>query len=161
MSVNNGNKKPMSVLGLAPVNVQSTSILGLAPISPPDIPVNRAISRHEESILGAFHEDVLIMEGTAAKAEYGMFKFGEVQECASSFFGGTISILLDNKNDLRGTDVEPYMNEFTTRQIQMYARHMLGALEITGTRIGEQIHTSLDVPLEKPSLMERIFGRRG
>jgi hypothetical protein len=161
MSMNNGHRKNVSVLGLAPVNVQSTSILGLPPISPPEIPINRAISRQERRILGAFHEDVLIMEGTAAKAEYGMFKFGEVQQYASTLFGSTVSSLLDNKNDLKGTEVEPYMNEFTTRQTQMYARHMLGALEITGTRIGELIHASLDLPPEKPSVMERIFGRRG
>lgn len=160
MSVNNGTKKNVSVLGLAPVNLQSASILGLPPMSPPNIPLDRAISRQEQRIIGAFHEDVLIIEGTAAKAEFGMFMFGEVQQCASRLFGGTVSTLLDNRNDLQGTEVEPYMNEFTTRQIQMYARHMLGALEITGSRIGEQIHSSLDIPTERPSLMERIFGRR-
>jgi hypothetical protein len=160
MSINNGHRSNVSVLGLAPVNARSTSILGLPPISPPDIPVNRAITRREERILEAFHEDVLIIDATAAKAEYGMFKFGEVQQCASTLFGSTVNAMLDNKNDLRGTEVEPYMNEFTTRQIQMYARHMLGTLEITGTRIGELVHASLDLPPEKPSLWERLVGQR-
>lgn len=163
---NNGSKKSGSIngsmhtsaLGLVPL--QHPNSLGIPPDAPPQIAPDRAVTRQERRIIGALREDGLIIEGTAAKAVYGMRKLGEVQEQASGMFGGTVSQMLDNRNELLGTDVEPYMNEFTTRQIQMYARHMLGALEITGTRIGEQIHSSLDLPPEPLSLRERIFGRR-
>lgn len=157
-NTNNANKKG-SVLGLAPLT-STSSVLGLPPISPPEIPANRAITRREEKVIEADHEDILIIEGYARKAEYGMYEMGQVQECASDLYGGTVGYMLESKSQTRGTEVEPYVAEFTTRQIHMYSRHMLGALEITGTRIGEQVHTSLDLPVEKLSWWQRTFGAR-
>lgn len=161
MAVNlNGKNAANNVLGLAPMHNQSVSVLGFPPVTAPDIPMERAITRREGQIVQAFHEDVLIMDGTALKAEYGMFKLGEIQQCASYLFGDTVSILLNNRNDLKGTDAEPFMNEFALRGIQMYARHMIGVMEIAGTRIGEQAHSSLDLPVEKPTWIQRLLGWR-
>jgi hypothetical protein len=111
---------------------QSASSLGLAPlgpINPPQYPVNRAITKRERQILDTFHEEVLVIDATEAKAEFGMYKIGQLQERASDLFGDTVSSMFQNKEAAKGTEAEPYVAEFTMRQIQMYARHMLGTLE--------------------------------
>jgi hypothetical protein len=163
MSNSNINgKKNESVLGLTPMQPQSTSSLGLAPlgpINPPQYPANRAISKHERQILDTCHEEVLIIDATEAKAEFGMYKLGQLQERASELFGDTISFMMQNKEEAKGTEAEPYIAEFTRRQIHIYARHMLGALEVTGTRIGEEMHRSLNVPPEEKGFWARVLGK--
>src|SRR5580765_5760112 len=153
-------KKNISVLGLTPMQPQSasTSNLGLAPlesISPPHYPANRAITRRERQILDTFHEEVLVIDATEAKAEFGMYKIDQMQERASDLFGDTVSYLLQNKEEARGTDAEVYVSEFTLRQIQMYARHILGTLEVAGTRIGEEVHRPLSLPPEQKGFLAR------
>lgn len=157
-----GMSKNMSVLGLTPMQPQSVSSLGLASMStidPPQYPANRAITKREERILNTFHEDVLIIDATEAKGEFGMYKFGQLQERASDLFRDTLTSMLQNKEEVRGTEVEPYLAEFTMRQIQMYARHMLGTLEIAGTHIGEAVHHSLSLPPEQKGFWARVLGK--
>jgi hypothetical protein len=160
MAVNTNNqKKNESVLGLARLP-PTNSVLGLPSISPPAIDPNRSITRREGRIIEELHEDILITEGHALKAQYGMYQMGLVQECASGLFADTVGYMINNKNRVLGTEVEPYVTEFNTRQIHQYSRHMLGALEITGTRIGEQIHSSLDIPVEELGFWQRVLGGR-
>jgi hypothetical protein len=121
----------------------------LGAVSPPQYPDSRAITRRERQILDTFHEEVLVIDATEAKAEFGMYKLDQMQERASDLFGDTVSFILQNKEEARGTEAEAYVAEFTTRQIQMYARHMLGTLEVAGTRIGEEVHRSLSLPSEE------------
>jgi hypothetical protein len=103
---------------------------------------------------------VLVIDVTEAKAEFGMYKIGQMQERASDLFGDTVSFMLQNKEEARGTEAEPYVAEFTLRQIQMYARHMLGTLEVAGTRIGEEVHRSLSLPPEEPKgFWARMIGK--
>jgi hypothetical protein len=161
--MNNSNgKKNVSVLGLTPMQPQSTSSLGLAPlgpINPPQYPANRAITKRERQILDTFHEEVLVIDATEAKAEFGMYKISQMQERASDLFGDTVSFMLQNKEEVKGTEAEPYVAEFTLRQIQMYARHMLGTLEVAGTRIGEEVHRSLSLPPEVKGFWARVLGK--
>jgi hypothetical protein len=162
-TTNNG-KKNVSVLGLAPIQPQSpgNSVLGLgslAPINPPQYPANRAITKRERQIIDTFHEEVLVIDATEAKAEFGMYKLGQMHQRASDLFVDTVSFMLQNKEETRGTEVEPYVAEFTLRQIQMYASHILGTLEVAGTRIGEEVHRSLHLPSEQKGFWARVLGR--
>jgi|GEM_PF-3916237 len=156
---NNGNKttkKNVSVLGLAPLQGQATDSLGLAPYNAS----SRAITRQEERIVEKFHEEELIIDLTGEKSKFGMRKIGEVHQYAAELFGDTVSHMLDVKNDARGTDAQPFVDEFTMRQIQMYARQMFGALDITGVRIGEEIYRSLNLPPEQLGFWQRLLGRK-
>ena len=146
----NLSKKNESVLGLPPIQ----SGLGFVPLAPERQPANR----EEERVLEAYHRQRLIIDLTAEKGEYGMFKLGEVQECATTLFGSTVSTIQAEKEQFRGTEAQPYVEEFTLRQIQMYAHHMLGSLDIVDTNIGTEIHRSLDLPPEKRGFLARLFG---
>lgn len=155
---NNGNsngKKTVSVLGLAPVQPTSSS-LGLVPYSPS----RREVTREESRVIEAYHREELVIDLTAEKGKLGMRKLGEVQETASELFGDTVSFMLDVKNEAKGTEAQPYVDEFTLRQIQMYARHMLGTLEIVGTNIGLEVHRSLNLPPEELGFWQKLFARR-
>lgn len=160
-STSNGTrrKKNVGALGLAPLPT-NTSSLGLSPINPPQYPSNRATTRREGQILTMFHEEVLVIDVTEAKAEFGMYKIGQLQERASDLFGDTVSYMLETKNQIRGTEAQPFVDEFTLRQIQMYARQMLGTLEITGSRIGEVIYDPLSLPPEQLGFWQKLLGRR-
>ena len=92
---------------------------------------------------------MLVIDATEAKTEFGMYKIGQMQERASDLFGDTVSFMLQNKEEAKGTEAELYVAEFTMRQIQMYARELLGCLEVGGTRIGEEVFRSLSLPPEK------------
>lgn len=148
-NINNANsRRNRSVLGLAPLQTGNSS-LGLTPYSPAHDPSIRAITKREKRIIDTFHEEDLIIDLTAVKAKFGIQKLAEVQEYASNEFGSTLRGMSRNKEDLQGTDMCDYMDEFTERQIQMLARHMLGSAEIAGVRIGEEIHRSLYLPPEE------------
>lgn len=150
------------VLGLAPMQPQSAGSLGLTraePVSSPQYPSNQAITKRERQILDSFHEEVAVIDATEAKAEIGMYKIGQMQERASDLFSDTVGFLLQNKEAARGTEAELYVAEFTQRQVQMYARHMLGTLEVGGTRIGEEVHRSLYLPPEQKGFWAQKLGK--
>jgi hypothetical protein len=153
---NNGSngKKNVSALGLAPLQVAPS--LGLAPFSPS----RREITREEDRVLEAFYREELIIDLTAEKGKFGMRKLGEVQQTAADLFGGTVTNILDAKNQAKGVEAQAYVDEFTLRQIQMYARHMLGTLEVVGTNIGMEVHRSLNLPPEQVGFWQKLVGRR-
>ncbi len=148
----NNGRKNVNVLGLSPVQPQTTSVLGLAPLAavdPPRYSANRALSKRDRQLLDTFNEEVLVIDATEAKAEFGMYKIGQMQSRASDLFTDTVTSVLQNKEEVRGTEAEAYVAEFTVRQVQLYARHMLGTLGVAGTRIGEEVHRSLSLPPEE------------
>ncbi len=150
----NGQKKSVSVLGLPPV--QAANSLGLEPYSSS----RRAITRDEKRVIEAYHKDQLVTDLTGEKGKFGMRKMSEVQQCASELFGETVLFMLDTKNDVRGTEAQPYVEEFTLRQIQMYARHMLGTLEVVDTNIAIEVHRSLNLPPEQLGFWQKLLNRK-
>src|SRR5438270_1706619 len=107
MSNNTTNsKKNISVLGLAPM--QPTNSLGLVPYTPR----RREVTREEARVVETFHREELIIDLTGEKGKLGMRKIGEVQEAASDLFGDTVSFMLQNKEEARGTEAQPYVDEF-------------------------------------------------
>lgn len=150
---NTTQKQDQSLLGLPALSNDGTS--DLVPYGAGQKPTNR----EEERVLELFHKHELIIGLTAAKARFGMNAQAAIQQHASDIFGPTISHMIQNKEEARGTEAEPYVAEFTLRQIQMYARHMLGTLEVAGTRIGEEVHRSLSLPPEQKGFWARVLGQ--
>ena len=162
MSNQSYGKNNTSVLGLTPVQPQASSALNLdmpGSIDPLQIPPSQAITKRERQILENVHGELLMIGAIEAKAEFGMYQIGQMQKRASDLFGNTVSFMVQNREQARGTVAEPYVAEFTMRQIQMYARHMLGTLEVAGTRIGEEVHRSLNLPPEEKGFWARVFGK--
>lgn len=147
----NANKKYVSVLGLAPM--QAPNSLGLTPYSP----LRRDITREEMRAIEEFHREELIIDLTAEKGKLGMRKIAEVHECASDLFAPTVAYMLQNKEDMRGTEAYPYVEEFTLRQVQMYAKHLLGTLDMVDTNIAMLVHESLNLPPEQQGFWQRLL----
>lgn len=143
----------MSVLGLA--TTQPTGNLGLMPYSA----TRREVSREESRVLQEFRREELIIDLSAEKGKLGIRKLGEVQQCATDLFGETVTSMLDSKNRAKGTEAQAYVEEFTMHQIQMYARHMLGTLEVVGTNIGLEVHRSLNLPPEQRGFWARLLDK--
>src|SRR5690242_3360349 len=112
-------KKNRSVLGLPPIQ---SGGLGPIPLTADRHPANH----DEERVIATYHRERLIIDLTAEKGEYGMFKLGEVQECGSTLFGSTVSAMLGDVEPFRGTEAQLYVEEFCQRQIQLYAETMIG-----------------------------------
>ena len=159
MSNNTNVKKDVSVLGLAPT--QPTNSLGLVPYAShaPHAPQRREVTREEARVIETFHREELIVDLVGEKGKLGMRKIGEVQEVASDLFEDIVSFILQNKDEARGTEAQPYVDEFAMRQIQMYARHMLGTLEVVRTNIGIEVHRSLNLPPEQRGLWARLLDK--
>src|SRR5438477_6472938 len=134
--------------------MQAPSSLGLTPYSP----LRRDITREEARTIAEFHKEELIIDLTAEKGKLGMRKIAEVQECASDLFAPTVAYMLQNKEDMRGTEAYPYVEEFTLRQIQMTAKHLLGSLDVVDTNIAMIVHESLNLPPEQRGFWQRLLG---
>ncbi len=154
MTNNANGKKSASVLGLAPL--QSANSLELVPYSSS----RREVTREEKRVIEVFHREELIIDLTGEKGKLGMRKMSEVQQCASDLFGDTTTYMLENRNRVRGTEAEPFVEEFTLRQFQMHARHLLGSLEVVGTNIAVEMHRSLNLPPEQLTFWQKLLGRR-
>jgi len=147
-------KRNESVLGLAPLAPPTgLSTNGhLAPFSP-----GRALTKDQRRILEEWHKETLVIDTTAAKTVFGMSKIAEIHQHASIKFDETVDYILAVKEEEHSREHQQYVDEFSTRQIQLLAKHLLGAIEVGGTNIGIEIHRSLYL-LSEPE--QRSFWQR-
>ena len=150
-------RKDDSIFGLAPV-AQTPTYNGngrLVPYQP-----GRALTKEELRIIAEWEKEQLVIDVTTAKAACGMQKIGEVHQHAATIFDETAGYILAVKAEQRGKEHQAYVDEFSTRQLQMFGRQMLGTVESATYNIGVEIHRSLyfQTEEEKHSFLQRLFG---
>jgi hypothetical protein len=151
------SKKPGSMLGLAPLSRGSNfgdrgDIVTVDSIHPSN--------RNERWIIDEYHKQSLVMVGTQAKAMRAMKLIAEIHEQGVATFDEAAGRILNLKDNQRTKEHQAYMDEFSTRSIQLMGRHFLATEEVAATNIGVQVHSSLypSLPPEIPSVWKRLFG---
>jgi hypothetical protein len=151
-------KRNENILGLAPLPKTAPGLGmsgGLVPLQP-----NRQLSKAEQRIIAAFHKEQLIIDAATAKTIFGESKIGELHRHTAAEFDETVGYMLAIKREARDPEHQTYQDAFTTRQIQMLAGHLSGALDIGATNIGIEIQRSLYFPdeEERRGFWARLFG---
>lgn len=150
------SKKEESLLGLVPVS-SGLGTGGNGNLA--SFGTGEALIKDEKRTLAEFGKQVLVIEATAAKTLFGMTKIGELHRHGAGVFDETAGNILDIKDRERGTEHGQYVAEFAKVQLQVFARHMIGAIEVGATNIGTEIHRSLYLPEpEQRSLWKKLFG---
>lgn len=147
------SRKDENVLGLAPLSPVPSLSTDLVPFNP-----SRALTRDERRITEEWRKQTLVIEGTTAKTILGQTEIAELHKHGACVFDDSVSYIVGIKEEARGKEHQVYVDEFTTRQIQSLARHLLGAIEVGATNIGFEINRSLYPPPEKRGFFERLFG---
>ena len=114
---------------------------------------------------GALFEEVgiqnLTIEAQAVKTGFGMTKIAELHQHGAHLFDDTLTEIVEVKEQSRGREHQAIVEEFTQRQISMFGRQTLGALEVGGTSIAVEIHRGLYVapmPPKRRGFFGRLFG---
>jgi len=151
-------KKGESVLGLVPISSAGSGNgqLSLAPIG-----ANRAITKDEARAIDEFHKEMLVIDAQAAKTAFGMTKIGQLHQHGADIFDKTTEYILGIKDRPRGREHQLYVEEFSHHQIQLLAKHTMGAIEVGSGAIAVEIARSLypiPEPPEPRSLWKKLFG---
>ena len=103
----------------------------------------------------------LTIEAQAVKTGFAMSKIGELHQHGAHVFDDTLTEIVEVKEQSRGREHQAIVDEFTQRQISMFGRQTLGALEVGGTVIAREIHRGLYVeplPPRRRGFFARLFG---
>jgi hypothetical protein len=151
-------KKEGSLLGLpAPDSFGSSFSTGnIVPLR-----AGHQLSKDEQRVMAEWHKTQLVIEATAARAVFGISKVTEIHQHGSLTFEEATAAILAIKDKAHGKEHEAFMEEFTSRQIPLMARHLFGAIDVSVTNIGLELHRSLYPEPEKPeplSVWKRLFG---
>ena len=92
----------------------------------------------------------LVIEGYSAKAAYGMTQIAEIHRHGVTIFDDTARFIIDVKERQRSKDHKDYTDEFCTRSMQMFGRHILGVMEVGATNIASEVHKTMYTPHEAP-----------
>lgn len=119
---------------------------------------NEMTTRDERKIGEEYRKQALVIDRQAAKTIFGMTKIGEINRHAAQTFDDTVGFIVTAKAEARGKEHQAYVDEFANRQIQMFARHMFGTLEVGATNIGVEINRSLYMTASPRGFFGRVFG---
>ena len=148
-------KKPESMLGLAPLSHES-NYESHGYIVPVDS--RRPANQEERWIVEEYQKQALIMEGVEAKAVRAMKLIAEIHKEGVSVFDDATANILSIKDEQRVKEQQAYIDEFSTRAIQLMGRHFLATAEVAATNIGVEVHRTLYPPSTTPSVLKRLFG---
>ena len=150
-------KKSESMLGLAPLSQGSTfgdegHIVPVDAIQPSN--------REERWIIDEYQKQALIMQGVEAKEVLAMRLIARIHKQGVATFDDATGQILKIKAEQRTKEHQAYIDEFSTRAIQLMGRHFLATAEVAATNIGMEVHRSLypPAPAGEPSIWKRIFG---
>jgi hypothetical protein len=149
-------KKQESMLGLAPLSHGSNFgdrgyIVAVDAMQPSN--------REERWIVDEYHKQALIMQGVAAKEVLAMRLIAEIHKEGVETFDEAAGYILRLKAEQRTKEHQAYIDEFSTRAIQLMGRHFLATEEVAATNIGVVVHsTPYPPPPETPSVWKRLFG---
>ena len=150
--------KEESLFGLAPVATQhhSSTSTQLSPYEP-----DRTPTRQEQKVVDALRLERLVIEAQTAKTTFGMSQIAKLHEHGSATFDAAVAEVFAIKEQSRSKEHQAYIDEFSTRQLSMFGREMLGAMDVGATGIAFEIHRSLYPEQEQPeprSVWKRLFG---
>lgn len=151
--------KQGSLFGLAPIATkhESSASTQLAPYQP-----GRKLSRPEEKVVQELRVQRLVMEAQTVKTTFAMAQIGEIHEYANATFDYTLGEVFEVKErQPRSQEHQAYIDEFTTRQLSMFGRELLGAIDVGATNIAIEIHRALypePDPPQRRSLWQMLFG---
>jgi hypothetical protein len=150
------SKKQESMLGLAPLSHglnfgDHGHIVAIDAVQPSN--------REEQWLVDEYRKQILIMAGVEAKAIHAMKLIAEIHKEGVATFDEATDRILSIKAEQRTKEHQAYIDEFSTREIQLMGRHMLATLEVAATNIGVEVHRTLyPPPPPATSWWQRIFG---
>jgi len=110
----------------------------------------------------------LAIDIISTKARFGASKIGEIHQHASLTFDETTSFIVEIKDRSgRSQQHQAYADQFSERQIQLLAQHLLGVVDVSATGIGVEIHRppypppEPEPPLEpkrRAGFLQRLLG---
>ncbi len=145
-------KKEKDVLGLSIVAAAPKPGTELVPFG------GRKLTREERRITDELHKQVLVLEGTAQKTAFSQAKITEIHMHGAVMFEETVAFIASVKEESRGTDYQTYVDQFSRRQIESLARHLLGVTEVGAMAISYEVNRSLYPPPEQRGFLQRLFG---
>jgi hypothetical protein len=100
------------------------------------------------------------MQGVRAKAVHAMQLIADIHKEGVATFDEAMGYILTIKDGQRTKEHQAYIDEFSTRAIQLMGRHLLATAEVAATNIGVEVHRTLYPPQarETPSIWKRLFG---
>lgn len=122
---------------------------------------NQPLSPRKQALFEEADVQNLTIDATSVKTAFGMTKFAELHQHGACLFGDTLETIFEVKEQVTNKEAQPIVAEFTTRQISLYGRQTLSALEVGGAAIGFEINRALYMPPvapERKSLLQRLFG---
>jgi len=150
-------KKDDNVLALTPLasNSSAATNTGLVPRNS-----FRALTRDEERLIEEDRKQQLAIEIRAAKGRLGMSKIAEVHKHAELTFDEAAGFIVEIKDRPgRSPQLQAYVEQFSERQIQLLAQHLLGVVDVSATGIGMEVHRDPYPPPERRAgFLERLFG---
>jgi hypothetical protein len=152
---------------------QDETALGLVPLtSPPSLRtagiqealgVGHAVTKRELQIADQWHEQTLVIDADASKSIFGIEKLTEIQQHAACGFVETAAYIDRHRREAQGTAYQAPVDEFSHYLMQVAARQILAAVEVSGAGIGAEINRSLypppePVPPPKRGWLQRLLG---
>ena len=115
----------------------------------------------ERKVIDELSKQRLVIEAQREKTEFAMTQIGDLHEHGSHVFNRTTTYIMEVKQQTRGKEHQSVIDEFTARQISTFGRQMLGAMEVGGTKIGEEVFRPLYPtadPPEPKGFWKRLLG---
>lgn len=153
-------KQEESVLGLPPLMpmLPSFSETGLSAYTQ-----SHELTPRETAIVENFHEDQLIITVFNSKAHLGMEEMNELKSFAATDVWFTFQQIDQVRSEAQGTSCQQAMEEFCKYLTTLSARHTLGVVEVSASRIAEVVGESVlppppPPPEPKKGFFARLFG---
>jgi len=142
-------KKQLSVLGFESTDLVDSfgSSTSLAPLN-----ANHKPTYNEQGIVEHTRTQELAIEAYQAKARFAVSKLQDVYEHATVTFDDTSRFITETKERAgRSQSHQACADEWCGRLVSTAAKQMMGVAEVSGYRIGEEVHRSVYPPeQEKP-----------
>ncbi|MCC6457995.1 MAG: hypothetical protein IT328_23775 [Caldilineaceae bacterium] len=120
------------------------------------------LSRREQKVIDEMRLQQFVIEAESTVAEFAISQFAELHVHGAVTFNDVLAEVIEIKQQQRTEDAQRYVNEFTTRQLSIFGREMLGALEVATTSIAYEVHRPLypepEPPEAKKGFFQRLFG---
>lgn len=119
---------------------------------------NHALTEKEQQIQAQWREQVLVMDGTNAKAVMAMNFIAGFHKHGVVTFDESAEFITKVQEEAVGKNHQAYTDEFCVREIQALGRHMLGITEVGATIIAAEVQHSLYPQVEPKGFFRRLFG---
>lgn len=120
---------------------------------------SNAITPYERKIWENLREDKVIITAFDDKSRFGMEKMNEMKGLAVNDFSFTARQIEEARFEAQGTAYQAAMDEFCKYMTNLSARHTLGIVEMSASRIAEVVGESVLPPPEpRKGFFARLLG---